>query len=484
MKKFYLTLGYLAVTAIVYAQNVRITAQSAGISPSGLPINSGAGLDINYTNKGLLIPRVGLDSLTSYGPIVGTPTTSMLVYNTNNLLGQGYYYWDGSRWVRFVVQGGGTSDAWLRTGNVGTNPATNFIGTLDNQGLAFRTNNTERMRITDAGNVGIGTTAPNSPLTVVGNSLFGVNNPASVGAVQITTGGASPISNRLTYGTDGGGWKFAIGKNQGGTVTDQLTIQDNGYVGIGTVVPIAKLHVVDGSVFVNSSTTPIYAILGDGGVEVYRHPTTSIGPHVNGYIDFKDDPFDDYDARIYYSNPSGVGTGYNPFGAFVIETTTDGQPSTALPRVVVRNDNGNVGIGVVAPFYRLELPNLASPDGQGLANAWVTYSDARVKSQLKPIEGLSVVMKLNPLSYKHHDAEKTANGLLIKDSGTASFGFIAQELYKVLPEIVYKPLDDKNNLWSVDYDKLIPFLTKAIQEQQAIIEALKSEIDAIKSRLR
>jgi hypothetical protein len=50
--------------------------------------------------------------------------------------------------------------AWLLTGNGGTTPATNFIGTTDNQGFAIRTNNTERVRVTNTGNVGIGTSAP------------------------------------------------------------------------------------------------------------------------------------------------------------------------------------------------------------------------------------------------------------------------------------------------------------------------------------
>lgn len=47
---------------------------------------------------------------------------------------------------------------WSLTGNGGTNPSTNFIGTTDEQGLAFRTNNSSRMYISADGNVGIGTT--------------------------------------------------------------------------------------------------------------------------------------------------------------------------------------------------------------------------------------------------------------------------------------------------------------------------------------
>jgi len=45
---------------------------------------------------------------------------------------------------------------WHITGNSGTSPATNFIGTTDNQALAFRTNNVIRMRINGNGNIGIG----------------------------------------------------------------------------------------------------------------------------------------------------------------------------------------------------------------------------------------------------------------------------------------------------------------------------------------
>lgn len=57
-----------------------------------------------------------------------------------------------------------------------------------------------------------------------------------------------------------------------------------------------------------------------------------------------------------------------------------------------------------------------------------------------------------------------------------TIGFLAQELYKVIPEAVYKPRDESKDLWSVDYQKIIPVLVKAIQEQQKQIEELKLKI--------
>jgi len=64
---------------------------------------------------------------------------------------------------------GAATTYWNLRGNAGTSPATNFLGTTDAQDQAFRTNNTERMRILSGGNVGLGTTAPKSTLEVNGS---------------------------------------------------------------------------------------------------------------------------------------------------------------------------------------------------------------------------------------------------------------------------------------------------------------------------
>src|SRR5215471_5065714 len=62
---------------------------------------------------------------------------------------------------------------WHINGNSGTNAATNFVGTTNNQGLSFRTNNAIRMRVSAAGNIGIGTNAPVQKLDVNGNINLG-----------------------------------------------------------------------------------------------------------------------------------------------------------------------------------------------------------------------------------------------------------------------------------------------------------------------
>ncbi|MCC5923573.1 MAG: hypothetical protein JJT77_07290, partial [Crocinitomicaceae bacterium] len=142
--------------------------QNIGINTSGAPGNAGAALDIQFEDKGLLIPRVNIADLTTYAPIGGTPTESMLVYNTNTTTGEGFHYWDGANWVRLMVgsSSAAPADAWETTGNAGTNPSSNFLGTTDAQDLVFRTDNTEQMRLTTDGWLGIGTNTPDAFLDI------------------------------------------------------------------------------------------------------------------------------------------------------------------------------------------------------------------------------------------------------------------------------------------------------------------------------
>jgi hypothetical protein len=77
-------------------------AQNVGINAVGIVPNGGAGLDVNYSDKGMLIPRVSLSDVSVYNPPItgggSSKPTSMLVYNTNTAVvggnGEGFYYWD------------------------------------------------------------------------------------------------------------------------------------------------------------------------------------------------------------------------------------------------------------------------------------------------------------------------------------------------------------------------------------------------------
>lgn len=155
---------YSAFLMIYLIFSVEIISQNIAINSTGAVAHSSAMLDISSVNTGLLIPRVTLTATNNASPVTG-PATSLLVFNTAtvNDVTPGYYYWSGSAWIRLYS---GTVSAWNLTGNSGTNPTSNFVGTSDNQDFVIRTNNTERLRVSNDGNVGIGTSGPWSKLNI------------------------------------------------------------------------------------------------------------------------------------------------------------------------------------------------------------------------------------------------------------------------------------------------------------------------------
>src|SRR5690606_18008302 len=92
-------------------------------------------IDASTTPGGLLLPRMALTGTTSFAPMSAN-VEGMVVYNTatagiapNNVT-PGYYYNDGSQWVR-VADASTPSNDWSRSGNSGTTAGTNFLGTTD-----------------------------------------------------------------------------------------------------------------------------------------------------------------------------------------------------------------------------------------------------------------------------------------------------------------------------------------------------------------
>ncbi|WP_410004660.1 hypothetical protein [Aequorivita nionensis] len=157
-----------------------------GIGTTNPNPNALLDIDASTTPGGLLLPRVNLTGTSSFLPLTAN-VEGMVVYNTatagvapNNVT-PGYYYNDGSQWVRV----GKESVDWSTLGNAGTNAANNFIGTTDNQPLAFRVNNSERMGILTNGNVGIGGYYGNVKLNITGEANdFGVFSTVTESGAQ------------------------------------------------------------------------------------------------------------------------------------------------------------------------------------------------------------------------------------------------------------------------------------------------------------
>ena len=99
-------------------------------------------------------------------------------------------------------------------------------------------------------------------------------------------------------------------------------------------------------------------------------------------------------------------------------------------------------------------------------------SDRNLKENIQSMIGAtSIVDQLNPVSFEWK-SDKNGTG--------TKYGFIAQEVQQVIPEIVST---DSTGTIGLDTVSMIPFLVKAIKEQQEMINELKNEIQTIKSEL-
>ena len=59
-------------------------------------------------------------------------------------------------------------------------------------------------------------------------------------------------------------------------------------------------------------------------------------------------------------------------------------------------------------------------------------------------------------------------------------GFVAQDVLPVIPEAVQSDMDGKEQYYAMDYANLVPVLVKAIQEQQAMIDAQTKAIEELR----
>jgi hypothetical protein len=219
---------------------------------------------------------------------------------------------------------------WELTGNAGTAPANNFLGTTDNQPLAVRTNGQERMTITPDGNVGIGTGA--MPVTAKLH-IEGAFEPLRVGDnnyyffAGANRGGGDYVDIGAYHVIEG--WKRLV-LNRGG-----------GNVGIGTDAPDRKLHV--------DEATSSLRFGHEGGPAVLR--VENSGAASLTALNLGNDARD-WQLRV-------EGAEGNKFKIF---------DATAIANRLTIDTSGNVGIGTPDPDTVLHVNGDSTFDGNTTFN--------------------------------------------------------------------------------------------------------------------
>ena len=127
--------------------------------------------------------------------------------------------------------------------------------------------------------------------------------------------------------------------------------------------------------------------------------------------------------------------------------------------------NNNIGIGTTNPTETLSVfGNILSTETI-FATVFTSLSDETQKTDITAItDAIETVKQLNGVKYKWID-----------NHNQPSIGVIAQDIEKVLPEVV---TTNKNGLKSVSYGNIVGLLIEAIKEQQVRIEELERKLNA------
>ena len=399
----------------------------------------------------------------------------------------------------------------------------NSSGTLDSRVLCLKADATY-------GKVGIGTDSPEVVLEVNGDQAFDASDNTVVFGGR--SGGGNGNNRRFNLaayssgGTYGGGIKIQT-RDSANLFYNRMTIDHNGYVGIGTESPQRMLHIADGAAtglhitndqsghsstegfsqyirddnqdieFVQRGNKRLVFYTNNTGVMAMKHdaasgtyPYVSIGQNLD-----KADKM----LHLFGVNPGvmveGNSSGYTE-GCF-IQKCDDSYRGGGMYMY-----NGNGGstdnewfVGrVYASSADWRVCFKSGPSGVGQDTAQATYnkfriyqngnywhsgsnvSDERIKQDIvAETDQLANVLALKPKTFKFKP-EEDIEGNVIEGAEPSStrHGLIAQDVLGVLPHLVTGDASNEDERLGVDYTALTSVLVKAIQELEARITALES----------
>ena len=378
---------------------------------------------------------------------------------------------------------------------VGQVTATGFTGTLDG---ILGSGTPAAATVTTFTSNGIDDNADDNVITIGSNNrvdfagggnAFGIHLKYNAGTSGVYIG--SPSAQAFQISSAGG--------------SPYLNIDSGGKVGIG-MTPVASYGLLQ----VGSAVTSVIGVTGlqafisgansalgqNGNLAIIT--TTALGTNIGGSIGLGGK----YTGAtsVLFAHIAGRkenATDNNSAGYLQLATQTQGGLPTEKARI---NSTGSVlvgttaniaanakifalgnGVGIAVGYgtgnaeYRHMYIN--SPDGNlnffstsnnatlSAAGAWTDASDRRIKKNIVDIKyGLEDVLKIQPRSYQ------------MKEVAGDYIGLIAQEIEEIIPEVVS---GDPEKQLTLHYGSLVAVAFKAIQEQQATIEALKTRITAL-----
>jgi len=363
---------------------------------------------------------------------------------------------------------------------------------IDSDIIHFRRNNeAESARIDSSGNVGIGTSS------VIGNFNLhgGTGDTASQDVVQTftrtsSTGNVLAAKIRLdNLNTNHADLKFQVkttasSGESDSHYTDALTIQgSSGNVGIGTSSPDhilclegaePTLRIFDAVNTLNQEQTIAFGTEPGNRTHAEIAGINTNTGNAEGNLSFKTNTGSSLTEKMridssgnllvgttddtLFNNGAGGNTGFLVEPSGTIQLAKSENITAYFNRLdsdgdIVSFRKNGVGVGTVSVT--------------GSATAYNTSSDARLKDVTGEARGLEVINELNPVAYNW------------KADGKADEGLIAQEVKELVPNAVSGSEED---MYSMDYSKLVVHLVAGMKEQQELITTLQAEVALLKEK--
>ncbi len=328
---------------------------------------------------------------------------------------------NGTNWYATAesVPGSSAGSAWVLGGN--SVSSVQNLGTTSNYALPFITNNSEKMRLSTGGSLGIGTTTFNS------------TNPERL---FVDAGTSSNDYQNVIYakGNTNSYAQFNIQNvsNGGGASTDIVATADNG------------------------TETANFVDLGINSSNYNNGMSSLLNGANNAYL---------------YSKGEDFVIGNASTSKSIIFFTGGDAPSNEKFRL------NSSGVSFKADIFPSSDNNyLLGKSGARWSAVWaangtIQTSDIRTKKNIRTLPyGLREVMMMRPVTYQWKN----------EAAGKIKVGLIAQEVKAVIPEVVIG--DETTETLGMNYAELVPVLVKAIQEQQKQIEQLRKDLNALAAR--
>lgn len=254
---------------------------------------------------------------------------------------------------------------------------------------------------------------------------------------------------KIRQDQESGGIRFLRCKGDGNEVDAHMCIPGlfpkNSNIGIGVPNPQTKLHVSDDAII---KVAKIGSAPYDPNYAIFTHSNQTLATGYALMHSAKGDTF------------LNCAAGQNIF--FRVNNTD----AATLVK------DGKFGIGTSNPGYTLDVAgNIYA------AGAITAFSDKRYKENVRPIvNAIETIEKLNGVSYTRRDYERLAEA-----KGTRHIGLLAQDVKRVLPEIV--TYDDFNDKYGINYGGLVALLVEGMKEMRteymSKIHALERQLHAL-----